>query len=189
MTEALPIPFRWESTTSESLAGRFSVELAQKSGELHVAATIHSPPPATNSANPPIRLPFEADLWQDDVFELFIAPIPDPTRKPDQYAEFNFSPVGQWWAARFDGVREQAEELPNACTEFQVSPSAVDWTMRATIDLFDLGSELPVAVDQLALNATAIIGQHPRRYASWQPIDTEKPDFHQPRWFRPIPQA
>jgi hypothetical protein len=91
----------------------------------------------------------DANLFNGDVIELFIKPLPGRTK----YFEFEWSPLGEFFDARFDNAMDPRWSTPpgvgwdsTATSAVQVqgtvdNPADVDagWTVEASIPLVDLG--------------------------------------------------
>ncbi len=119
-------------------------------------------------------------LWQSTCFELFVT-------KPTGYAEFNFSPSGNWAAYEFSGYRE-------GMTKIAVRPTPA-------IAVFDDGDRLTVSValDRTALpqgaqfGLCAVIEEADGTKSYWALAHPPgKPDFHHPTCFAatlPAPNA
>lgn len=124
---------------------------------------------------PAPAFPGPADgLWQRTCFEAFFA-----TRGTDGYAEFNFSPSGQWAAYSFLGERQRD---PSSVSFPMPDPSVVN-VRRDGAGLFLLAS-LPLArvpAPPWRLGLTAVLEHMDGRLSYWalqHPLPV--PDFHAP---------
>lgn len=108
-------------------------------------------------------------LWQHTCFEAFIS------NGEGGYAEFNFSPSGQWAAYDFDGYRSGMcnRGTPAPLIDFQADQAGV--RLNAKIDLSGLSG---------ALSLTAVIEEADGTKSYWALNHAEgKPDFHHPACF------
>lgn len=128
---------------------------------------------------------------QESCMELFIAPQPERSLR---YLNFEFSPLG----TLLIGIGEQRAgrvRLPveDYRTQFAVTPSltlsgdAPQWSISWQIPLAFMQSHFPDFTYQHGLRMRANFYKCAVRpvehYGSWAPIDTPKPDFHQPTFF------
>jgi hypothetical protein len=125
---------------------------------------------------------FVEGLWEADVIELFLADDHSAA-----YQEFNLSPDGRWWSCRFSSYRKRDPRgfrMPqNVRREYLLLPGC-----------FKAGIQIPrteLSVDcsfgaRSRAHLCAIAGRQPRVYYSTAPLESEKPDFHDPRCFQAI---
>lgn len=142
--------------------------------------------PSDYLAVPPWRGPDRADnLWQTTCFELF-------ARRPGDtsYAEYNFSPSGQWAAYAFADYRDRLDDIFPECTP-QISLETGDQWLHCQIVL-----ELPEpwASAPLAIGLSAVIEEIDGTKSYWALSHPAKgpPDFHHPDCFAlhlPAPDA
>lgn len=122
---------------------------------------------------------FQAELWQHDVAELFIA-------SPDikNYLEFNLSPSGAWWAAGFSEPRQPwpLEGLPEVLTH-ALEGDAGQWVAALGIPLDWLRQIIGWGPDS-PLNITFILDSPHQRFLSASDLGLGEPDFHRPQGFR-----
>ena len=122
---------------------------------------------------------FQEELWKHDVAELFIA-TPDRSA----YLEFNLSPRGAWWAARFSGPRQPdpLEGLPEVLTHG--SPEGSDrWIAALGVPLAWLRETIDWSPDS-PLNVTFILDSPQQRFLSACDLGEGEPDYHRPDGFR-----
>ena len=128
----------------------------------------------SNIAIPAPTQPARADeLWQHTCFEAFV-------RLPggEGYAEFNFSPSGQWAAYRFRARRSGMVNIAEAQTP-HIALSAYPELVRldVALDLSALPGLPPEAPWRVAL--TAIVEQADGTKSFWSLAHPQgKPDFH-----------
>lgn len=121
-----------------------------------------------------LRLPVPAEpcrqngLWQHTCFEAFVG--------DGHYAEFNFSPSGEWAAYAFSGYREGMRELAVSCPP-EIVLDAVRGRFTQEV-LFDPGE----ASGPLGL--CAVIEEMDGTKSYWALAHPPgKPDFHAPTCF------
>lgn len=137
-------------------------------------ATIH---PAARPGN------FQADLWQWDVAELFLA---DPAS--GRYFEFNLAPNGAWWSCEFVAPRVRAEDaeivFPEVATFADLSPDG-SWLAAMALPLDLLEARLGFGPETTG-NVNMILGSPAQRFLSAAPLGGGPPDFHKPERFPKI---
>ena len=108
-------------------------------------------------------------LWRTTCFEMFWQ-----GKEGSPYAEFNFSPSGQWAAYRFQSPRTGQENLPVTGMAISKTLSNSGLRLRAEIDC-QLPSPAVIAL-------TAVIEDAEGNHSYWalHHFD-DKPDFHDPR--------
>lgn len=116
-------------------------------------------------------------LWEFEVVELFLA------NRHGRYLELEFGPHGHYLALGFAGIRRRmAGEI---ILHYQADIDGSTWQGRAWVPK----AALPPGPG-LLVNAYAIHGVGPaRRYLAAFPVPGTRPDFHQPRYFRPWPEG
>lgn len=108
-------------------------------------------------------------LWQHTCFEAFIV------REQGGYAEFNFSPSGQWAAYDFDGYRSGMRNRETLAPVIECKRDPAGTALSAKIDLVGLSG---------ALALTAVIEEANGTKSYWSLAHAEgKPDFHHPACF------
>jgi hypothetical protein len=123
------------------------------------------------------------DLWEGDVFEIFVAP---DEQKPDHYFEFEVAPTGEWFDA-------EIEVLPNGERETDFNYHS---GMKAAAEIFDNKVLAMIKIEWQAFgkkpqtgeiwrgNLFRCIGSGKNRgYLAWQPTITKTPNFHIPEAF------
>lgn len=123
---------------------------------------------------------FQADLWEYDVAELFLA---DPAS--GRYFEFNLSPNGAWWTCEFTGPRVRADEvdiaMPDIATFSEMAPDG-SWVAAMAIPLDLLQARLDFG-SETKMNVTMILGSPNQQFVSAANLGDGPPDFHQPAKF------
>ena len=126
---------------------------------------------------------FQADLWQHDVAELFLA---DPVS--GRYFEFNLSPNGAWWCCEFTAPRVRAEKtdapMPNVATFAEVAEDGA-WLAAMALPLDLLRARLDFGMETRA-NVAFILGSPQQSFLSAAELGGDTPDFHQPAKFRQV---
>jgi len=126
----------------------------------------------------------DAPLWEEDVFEVFLAPGDEP---PRLYYEFEVNPLGALFDARVespDRCRATMRADPAwDCAGFsaRVTRGPGRWSASLRIPLGEIAPEpLPrlwranfYRIDRGALD----------EYSAWSPTFAEPPDFHVPERF------
>jgi hypothetical protein len=114
---------------------------------------------------------FIDQLWEGDVAELFIRD------ESGGYQEFNISPCGAWWSARFKSYRQRDDSFAIQRDGVAVKAAAEDrgWSVIFRVPCGSLGA---AAGDfQAGLNFAGIFGQE-RIHWSFGPQPAQAPDFH-----------
>lgn len=126
---------------------------------------------------------FQADLWEHDVAELFLA---DPVS--GRYFEFNLAPNGAWWTCEFTAPRVRADEMdiamPDIATFSEMSPDG-SWLAAMAIPLDLLKARLDFGTETKA-NVTMILGSPSQKFISASDLGNGEPDFHQPARFSKV---
>lgn len=126
---------------------------------------------------------FQAELWQYDVAELFLA---HPAS--GRYFEFNLAPNGAWWTCEFTAPRIRAEvaeiAMPDVATFAELAPDG-SWLAAMAVPLDLLRARLDFG-PTTGVNVTMILGSPQQRFFSAAALGPGEPDFHQPQRF---PQA
>lgn len=124
---------------------------------------------------PAPRTPRRADgLWRHTCFEAFVQPA-----QQDGYAEFNFSPSGEWAAYGFDQRRKGLRHLDlPAPPRIDCARSADQLELCATLQLGSLPAR------PLHLGLTAVVEDLDGALAYWAlRHPAGPPDFHDPGSF------
>ena len=105
---------------------------------------------------------FVGGLWERDVGEFFLM------AEDGSYQEFNLSPTGAWWSARFRGHRDftREDQCPSVKTGSERSPEG--WKAWMSVELQDV-------IQWKKTNVCAILGG---RYFCTGHCDGGEPDFH-----------
>lgn len=126
---------------------------------------------------------FQADLWEHDVAELFLA---DPAS--GRYFEFNLAPNGAWWTCEFTGPRIRADEvdiaMPDIATFSEMAPDG-SWVAAMAIPLDLLQARLDFG-PETKMNVTMILNSPDQQFLSAANLGEGPPDFHQPSKFPQI---
>ena len=129
---------------------------------------------------------FQAELWQYDVAELFLA---DPAS--GRYFEFNLTANGAWWSCEFTASRVRADEaeiaMPEVATFSDLSPDG-SWLAAMAIPLDLLQARLDFGPDT-RMNVTMIVESPKQKFVSATDLGGGEPDFHQPQRFSKITVA
>lgn len=126
---------------------------------------------------------FQAELWQHDVAELFIA---DPAS--GRYFEFNLAPNGAWWSCEFRAPRQREEEIDIAMPEvasFSELSADGSWLAALCLPLDLLRARLDFGL-QSRLNVAFILRSPQQIFLSANDLGGGMPDFHQPDRFSPV---
>jgi len=122
------------------------------------------------------------ELWRHTCFELFAR-----HRAGEGYAEFNFSPCGDWAAYLFDGYRDGRREAVQRPIEVSVrTAGAQQIRLRANLDLHAAFAEhRPVfECSGWAFNCAAVIEDIDGALSYWAAHHPRnQPDFHDARGF------
>jgi hypothetical protein len=135
----------------------------------------------------PVRIPpskpgFTDGLWDFDVLELFLRPAADPAR----YLELEFGPGGHWLALAFSGVRRRSAEIRGLGPALHNDLTGTRWHGRAELPLS--GLEPHAGPPPWTGLLTAVLGNGAGRlHLAWPRLPGERPDFHQPAAWAPLP--
>lgn len=114
-------------------------------------------------------------LWKTTCFEVFLT-----MDTPGSYAEFNFSPSGDWAAYAFSGYREGMTPLRCASPDIEVHRASS--ATRISIRLNEFDSAILTSDGKLAASAVIEDGSGTLHY--WALAHPgPKPDFHHPDSF------
>jgi hypothetical protein len=135
---------------------------------------------------------FHKPVWEDSCVEFFISLPEDPA-----YYNFEFNAIGAILGA-YGPDRNQREPVPVEfleCIQIQSSLGTHPFESIRGIISWELDIVLPVTLFHHH-EIRDIAGTHARgnfykcgdkldrpHYLSWQPVGTEKPDFHRPEFF------
>ena len=127
---------------------------------------------------PEPRAPQPADeLWRHTCFEAFVG-----RQASSEYAEYNFSPSGEWAAYRFSAYRaDMQKDSQGSALKFGIHTSADTFRLSATVDICWLTQSRGGTV---RLGVTAVIEDRRGGLSYWAlHHSAEKPDFHHPDSF------
>ena len=179
---------KWRSgdpSISEALEGdpvvsppRFRLEM----GSDFLQFTVGCDRPAWNDLAKAKPKTFLANLWKQDVGELFIK-----AAASDRYLEINLSPYGAWWACVFSDHRKSDNSI--ALPKVQSPLSSVQaeaWQSSLVLPLDYLETTLGFGEGSKA-NVCFILGPaDARRHFSWAPLPVGPPNFHRAADFVPV---
>jgi Carbohydrate-binding family 9 len=118
-------------------------------------------------------------LWERDVAEVFL----QPDRFGEKYyREFEVSPNGQWLDLDISptGLTHITSGMHS---KVDVDKAARSWIAELSVPMAALTGSFDPA-QSWRVNFFRCEGLDPERfYSSWQPTDTEKPNFHMPQKF------
>lgn len=118
-------------------------------------------------------------LWDRDVAEVFL----QPDRFSEKYyKEFEVSPNGQWLDLDISpqGLKHITSGMKSRA---KIDEAARSWTAELSIPMAAATESFDPA-QPWRVNFFRCEGLDPQRfYASWQPTETEKPNFHVPQKF------
>lgn len=105
---------------------------------------------------------FVSGLWERDVAEFFLM------AEDGSYQEFNLSPTGAWWSARFRGYRDllREDQCPSVATGAHSTTEG--WSAWLSVELRDL-------IEWKKTNVCAILGG---RFFCAGHSSGGQPDFH-----------
>lgn len=176
----VPLLALMKDLRGEPLASPAGFSLVMDDRRLWFLANHREPATIHPKARPGL---FQADLWEHDVAELFLA---DPVS--GRYFEFNLAPNGAWWTCEFTAPRVRADEvdiaMPDIATFSEMSPDG-SWLAAMAIPLDLLRARLDFGKDTKA-NVTMILGSPDSRFTSAVDLGDGEPDFHQPDRFRQV---
>ena len=121
-------------------------------------------------------------LWDRDVCEIFAAP--DRSR-PKEYFEFEIAPNGEWIDLAIDctGEERKTDWDYNSGMQSAAKIGNNNVVMAIKIEWKAFG-RTPKTGDIWMGNLFRCVGKDPDRgYLSWQPTETETPEFHVPEKF------
>jgi hypothetical protein len=126
----------------------------------------------------------DAPLWQEDVFEVFLAPGDEPPRR---YFELEVNPLGTLFDARVESPERRRASMrvdtswdcPGLSSRVAVRPGR--WSALLTIPLAPLcAGEIPAT---WRANFYRIDRGTRDEFTAWSPTFAEPPDFHAPERF------
>jgi hypothetical protein len=130
----------------------------------------------------------DAEIYNGNVVELFICATARPAQPPRPYYEFEVSPYNQELQVLIDKNGKFNEKWNTAKFKHSatIQPDRPGWDAVMEIPLKDLAWTGDPA--SLAGNAFAILGAKGARrfYSAFLPPQ-QKPNFHEPSFFKPFP--
>jgi hypothetical protein len=119
-------------------------------------------------------------LWERDVVELFVSP-----QQGCPYYEFQVSPLNQYFELELLEPRVRYDRSYRSGIQHSAKVHAPGrWEAEMLIPLAAIGAD---ADTTLIGNAYTILGERPRTFWSLYLPPQERPDFHLPQHFRPLP--
>jgi hypothetical protein len=129
----------------------------------------------------------DAPLWEEDVFEVFLAPGEDP---PRVYFELQVNPLGALFDARVDSPELRRGSMRVAtswdCPGLSARADAREarWSALLTIPLAPLcGGEIPPTWRANFYRIDRGAPGKPDEFTAWSPTFSDPPDFHVPERF------
>ncbi|MBV8215164.1 MAG: hypothetical protein JOZ08_18305 [Verrucomicrobia bacterium] len=130
----------------------------------------------------------DTELYNGNVVELFICTTARPGLTPRPYYEFEVSPYNQELQVLIDrnGKFNEKWNTPNFKHSATIRPDRPGWDAMMEIPFKDLAWNGDPA--SIVGNAFAILGAKGMRrfYSAYLPPQ-QKPDFHEPSFFKPFP--
>lgn len=130
----------------------------------------------------------DTEIYNGNVVELFICTTARPAQTPRPYCEFEVSPYNQELQVLIDknGKFNEKWTTPNFKHSATIQPDRPGWDAAMEIPLKDLAWNGDPST--LVGNAFAILGAKGERrfYSAYLP-QQEKPNFHEPSFFKPFP--
>lgn len=118
-----------------------------------------------------------------DVVELFVSVENQP--EPFPYYEFELSPYNQSFDVRIDDLKKPFDYNVNVGAEHEATRVPGGWKGQIAIPLKNLNWKGDPR--HIVGNAYAILGKNPERsYWSLSLPPEAKPNFHEPRFFKPL---
>src|SRR3954465_11465272 len=178
--QAAPIDHYWSGSPAPT--GRHAeARILWSNTALYVRFTGNQTEPLVISEHPETEKK-TMNLWDRDVFEIFIAPDPGSV---ERYFEFEVAPTGEW----LDVAVAWKPEKRQSDWEFQ---SHMSTAARIEKDRMTVAMRIPWS-DQIhqpnkgdpwRINLLRCVGRDPNRgYLAWQPARTPEPNFHVPEVF------
>jgi hypothetical protein len=124
----------------------------------------------------------DAPLWQEDVFEVFLA----PSGAAGVYYEFEVNPLGALFDARVESPEGRRESMrvdvgwncPGFSARVRTRPG--HWSALLRIPLAPLGGEMSTS---WRANFYRVDRGTTDEYSAWSPTLADPPDFHRPHRF------
>jgi Carbohydrate-binding family 9 len=148
---------------------------------LHVRFVCRQAEPLIVSATPQTEKK-AMGLWDRDVCETFLAPIPE---QPNHYYEFEAAPTGEWvdLAIQLKSTQRETDwDFDSGMTaSARIGEDQITIAMR-----IPWGDRIhkPQPGERWRINLFRCVGSgKDRGYLAWQPTYTEQPNFHVPEAF------
>lgn len=166
----------------QELVEPVQVEFALEGKDLHTRFVVRS-----KQINVKEQLAANEYPYQFDVVEVFVSVAGlRGAQGPFPYFEFELSPFDQTFAVRIDSLKKPFHDGIDVGLRHEVTRTADGWVGEMWIPLDRLGWD--GRVEKVVGNAYAILGPHGggREYWSLTLPPLKKPNFHQPKFFRPL---
>jgi hypothetical protein len=126
-------------------------------------------------------------LWQEDVFEVFLA----PDEPPHTYYEFEVNPLGTLFDARIESPRlirpficvDVLWDCPGLAARVTRRENLWSAVLRIPIAPLAPGGELPARWRANFFRVDRGGRKNPDEFSAWSPAMAEPPDFHDARRF------
>ena len=116
------------------------------------------------------------ELWRRTCFEAFVC-----ANGSDAYAEFNFSPNGDWAAYQFSDYRTGQSDLDVAAPRIELTSTREHLSLTVVLD----EAQFAFSAKKLRLGPTAIIEGNDGQLSYWAlHHPSNKPDFHRSETFQ-----
>lgn len=156
------------------------VRLLWSDESLHVRFVCNQHQPLLVSANPQLERK-TIGLWDRDVCEIFIAPVPSHL---DRYFEFEAAPTGEWVDLEVcfkDGkLLKDFDYISGMTVTSRVSGRRLEIAMHIP---WSITMPKPESGDEWRVNLFRCVGLGNERYLAWQPTFAPEPNFHVPAAF------
>ena len=123
---------------------------------------------------------FVSELWRQDVAEFFVRG-PGPS-----YQEFNISPTGAWWSARFGQYRTLDQEIHCSSVSIQALVEDHSWEIEFSVPLSEIVVLKDLELRFAKLNPVSILCPQDPEYLCYGHTSGGEPDFHLSETFCPI---
>jgi hypothetical protein len=170
----------WSGETAP-VGRHFKAKLLWSDSALYVGFEANQAEPLIISDQPDLTAK-TIGLWDRDVCEIFLAPDPQDFRR---YFEFEVAPTGEWVDIAVHQLPDRREtdfEYQSGIQTFAKIEKDKVW-MAFRVEWKALG-KTPKAGEIWKGNILRCVGEGKTRgYLTWQPTETEKPNFHVPEKF------
>lgn len=122
------------------------------------------------------------ELWERDVFEIFVAP---DENAPQKYFEFEIAPTGEWLdLGIYQKPDERVTDWGYNSNMKSVARIEKDKVLTAIKIEWNAFGKIPQAGDVWRGNIFRCVGAGEMRgFLAWSPTATEQPNFHVPERF------